>query len=389
MFDLKIMDESKNFTITRESVGFSPLIVTPNLKNINHTIKNCSFRLKECQQFLDLTIPQIKSGIRIDILKAVSIMDVIYISIDSILKVKEDKELKELILDEDTITTFGASELLKISTVKIRKLIDEGYLTVIGTYEFKYGIGNYLKRGEVRKLKFQMSEINEFWKQKTKINRKIGAIKATKSKQEKSQDISNFREEFYQRIENLPHKQSGLIKGCVFGLALNYYINRKLKKNIVDKELLDLRTKFFKKLITIYKDTEYLNIFFVKGNLYIEYCPECIKNFEKTKFRPDNLNFAHKTCKNCKTDEFYYSTILLYIEIFEYTFILNIPYKDLGDWFFKENIFYERLPIEYKHDKEKALIDDVEISSNYLKTFKLYEITNYLNEFVSKSDFAL
>jgi len=384
------MDESKDFTITRESLGFKLLVSKPNLNNLNHTIKNCSLRLRECQKFLDLTIPQIENAIKIDILKAVSIMDIIYISVDSILKVKKNDELKEQILDEDIITTFGASELLKISTVKIRRLIDEGYLTVIDTYEFKYGTGSYLKRGEVRKLETQMNEINEFWNQKAKINRKLGALKATKSRKEKTQDVSHFKDYFYQKIENFPYKQSRLIKSCFFALALNYYINRKLKKNIVDKELLELRTKFFKKFITLYKDTEYLDIFFIKGKLYIEYCPECIENFKKSKYKYDILNFTHqKPCKNCKTDEFYYSMIVLYIEIFEYTFILNISYKDLGDWFFKEEILYENFPIGYKFEKEQALIDDMEITSSYLKTFKLFEITNYLNEFVSKKEFVL
>jgi hypothetical protein len=385
--------EEKFFTTTRESIGLEPIVKRVDQSNTNHKIKNCGLKLRECQKLLELNDEQVRNAIKLNILKSVTISDTLFICIQSALDVKDNILLIEKIYDEDQLTTNIAATLLEISTKNVRRLIDEGYLTVTGTFEFKYGIANLVKRGEVRKLKEQIPEIKEFWKSQARINRQMGAKKAAKTRKTINKDEQSFKDKLFNKFENTPYKQAKLIKACLSLLALNYYIDRKINKNIVDKELIDLRTEALKKLSNLYKDTDYLKIFFVQGDRYIHYCPDCIGEKEQFKnrffnLRSNKLNLLkniNDSCQKCKVDNNYFSVVFFLVRIFEYTFLLNSLHREIKDWFSLETFPHKKIS-SMQLEEDRGLIENININKAQLKSFKLYEIINFLKDFINSKD---
>jgi hypothetical protein len=386
--------EEKFFTITRESIGLEPIVKRVDHTNSNHKIKNCGLRIRECQKFLELTDEQVRNGIKINILKSVTISETLYICIQSAQEVKNDNNLIEKILDEDELTTNIAANILEVSTKNVRRLIEEGYLTVTGTFEFKYGVASLVKRGEVRKLKPQISEIKEFWKSQARINRQLGAKKAAKTRKTIIKEELSFKDKLFSKFDNTPHKQARLIKACLSLLALNYYIERKMNKKIVDKELLDLRTGALKKLIGLYKNSEYLKIFFVQGEKYIHYCPQCLEDKLQYKDRffilnNDKLNLLRDkkqhTCPECQIDQNYFSVVFFLVQVFEYTFLLNCLHREIKEWFSLETIPHKKIS-SMQMDEDRGLIENININKAQLRSFKLYEIISFLKDFINSKD---
>lgn len=384
----------KHFNISRESLGFEPFVKKVDPTNSNHKIKNNSFKIKESQKYLELREDQIKNAIKVGILTAVTISDVLYICINSVLKVEKDSILIEKIIDEDEITTNVAAEMINMSTKNIRRLIDEGYLTVVGTMEFKYGLANLVKRGEVKKLIPHIEEIKDFWKKQAKINRQLGAKKAVETRKTGINHSLTFKDHFLKKIENLPHKQAKLIRACISIVALDYYIERKLHKRIVDQEMIDLKSKSIKKLVEVYKDSEHMNIKYVQGHEpYFYYCDSCLDSIKELRYDL-SISWAEarsffEPCRKCKVDQDYFSMVMINISIFEYNFSLYAKYREVSSWFDRDNYPCE-IPARLPYQSEDHLfIDKQVVALNDIKTFKIFEVVDYLKEFINSKDLGL
>lgn len=385
------MCENNNFNISRESIGLEPFIKKVDQTNANHKIKNNSFKIKESQKFLELREDQIRNGIKMGLLKSVVISDVLYICINSVLNVKNNPDLIEKIIDEDEITTNIAGEILDLTAKNVRRLIDEGYLTVTGTVEFKYGLASLVKRGEVKRLISQIPEIKDFWKSQAKINRQLGAKKAVATRKTGINHNPTFKDHFLKNIENLPHKKSRLIRAAMSVVALNYYISRKLNKNIVDEELIDLKNKAAKKLFELYGDSGYLHTRYIQGfEPYIYYCNKCLNIIKDLK---DELSISwaeaksyFSPCKSCTKDHDYFSAVVTHIHIGQYEFNIYLAYKEISDWFDK-NLYPCEIPTTLNYYKEDHLFIDREyIPLTDVKSFKIFEAVNYLKEFINSKD---
>lgn len=380
-----------DFNISRESIGLEPFIKKVDPINSNHKIKNNSFKIKECQKFLDLKEDQIKNAIKIGLLKAATISDVLYISIDSALYIKDNQQLIDQIIDEDEITTNTAAEILDINTKNVRRLIDEGYLTIVGKFDFKYGTASLVKRGEVKNLISQINEIKEFWKSQAKINRQLGAKKAVATRKTRINLNPTFKDHFLKEIENLPHKKSRLIRAAVCIVALNYYITRKLTKNIVDEELIELKNNASKKLFELYDDSGYMHTRYIQGfEPYVYYCNKCLEQIKELKYDL-SISWAEaksyfQPCHNCKYDDDYFSAVVTHIHIGKYEFNIYLAYKDINTWFDK-NLYPCEIPTTITYFKEDHFFIDREyIPIIDVKTFKIFEVVDYLKEFINSKD---
>ncbi|MBC7474117.1 MAG: hypothetical protein H7263_07470 [Candidatus Sericytochromatia bacterium] len=379
------------FTIFRESLGFEPFIKKADPSNKNHKIKNTSFRIKECQKFLELREDQVKNAINIDLLKTETISGVLYICIYSALKIKDSPELLEKITDEDQLTTNVVGEILELTTKNVRRLIDEGYLTVVATVEFKYGLASLIKRGEVRKLKDQIPEIKDFWKSKTKINRQMGAKKAVATRQNPNYNPMTFKADFFDNAENLPYKDAKLMKACLSLLSLNYYIERKLSKNIVDQELIDLKNKSLEKLTKVSTDITNIKLYYIQGEDYVHFCSSCMESIKELKYNfkiswDEAHTLSYYACKKCRIDKDYFSIIVFFVQIYEYTFILNASYKDIKPWFKPNHLQHTNKGSWLYPEEDKGLIGITPISDEQLKTYKIFEVINHLKEFINSKD---
>lgn len=378
------------FTTARESLGYEPFIKRVNPDNSFHRIKNCSFKIKECQKFLELREEQVKNAIKIELLHSQIIDDTYYICIKSILDVKNNPDLREKIIDEDELTTNIVAEMLDISSKNVRRLIDEGYLKVSGTYEFKYGMASLIKRGEVKRLLPQMEEIKAFWKAQVKINRQMGAKKAAKIRLEGKKEVS-FRDKVFELLENVPYKEAKLIKICFYISALNYYIERKARKNIIDQEMIDLFNNALRKFTEFYEDSEYLKIYFVRSEEeFITYCPKCaemmreLKSELKLSWRELNFYFG-KSCNKCKIDKDYYSLVTFFVRIYNYTFIMNAFYREIKTWFHLNKTTHHKMTSD-SYEPDMALVDEVLTNYEDFKSFKIYEIIDFLKEFINSKE---
>ncbi|MFN8576787.1 MAG: hypothetical protein U0354_08005 [Candidatus Sericytochromatia bacterium] len=379
---------NKSFKTSRESVGLEPFNpILDNNKFIN-SIKNNSFKIKECQSFLNLTEEQVRNAIKLNILKSENIGNVLYICIDSVLKLKDNYLLLEQIFNEDELSFSLVVDILGLTKKNVKRLIDEGYLTVltdkVGNKDFKF-----IKRGEIKRLIPQIEEVKDFWKKQAKINRQLGVKKTLNIRKNNCEHKSNFKESFFKEIENLPYKESRLIKASFYIVVLNYYITRKLNKNIIDNNLIDLKNKSFKKLLDLYHDNDLINTKYIQGvDTYINYCSSCVKNL-KYSSNKDKLDNNNDYCNNCNFDKDYFSTVFINIKIKEYDVNIYISYKDIRDWFDKD-----KYPCEIELNKDSFKEDNFyinkhSISTNEQKNFKIFEVIKYLNEFIDYKDFDL
>lgn len=391
---ITIMCVNNIFNISRESVGLEPFIKKVDPTNSNHQIKNSSLKIKECQKYLEMCEEQIKNAIKIGVLKSVTVSEVLYICINSILEVEKDISLREKIIDEDELTTNIAAEMLGLTTKNVRRLIDEGYLTVVGNLEFKYGLANLVKKGEVKKLIPQIEEIKEFWKKQAKINRQMGAKKAVATRKTGINHSLTFKDHFLKQIENLPYKQSKLIRACISIVALDYYIERKMNKRIIDEEMIDLKDNSIKKLIELYNNSEYVHTVYIQGHEpYYHYCGNClelIKEFRSSMYVPwSDIRGFFRPCKNCNIDIDYYSVVNINVDILNYEFNLYTSYTNISEWFNK-NKYPCEIPQRLNYFKDDHMfIDKLHIPTTEIKSFKIFEAVDYLKEFINSKDLSL
>lgn len=382
------------FNTSRDSIGLEPFIKKVEPTNANHKIKNNSFKIKECQRFLNLSEDQVKNAVKVDILKAVTVSDTLYICINSAMQVKGNFELMEKIIDEDELTTNLVGEILDLSSKHVRRLIDEGYLTVVGTADFKYGTANLIKRGEVKRLVPQIEEIKEFWKKQAKINRQLGAKKAVQTRKTTISNQTTFKDKFLKSIENLPHKESRLIRAAMSIVVLNYYITRKLNKNIIDEELINLKNKAAKKLFELYGESGYVHTRYIQGfEPYVYYCKDCLACIKSLKYDLSISWNEAKTyfspCKKCKIDDDYFSAVVSHIHIFEYDFNIYLAYRDICEWFDKDSYPCE-IPATLSYFKEDhSFLGKEYVHLTDLKSFKIFEVVDYLKEFINSKDLDL
>ncbi len=382
------------FNISRESLGLEPFVKKVDLNNANHTIKNNSLKIKECQQYMKLREDQVKNAIKIGVLKAVTVSGVLYICLNSILQVEKDLSLLEKITDEDDLTTNVAGELLGLTTKNVRRLIDEGYLTVVGTLKFKASLANVIKKGEVRKLIPQVEEIKEFWKKQAKINRQMGAKKAVETRKTGINHNPTFKDHFLKKIENLPYKLSRLIRASISIVALDYCIERKSVKKIVDQELMNLKNSAIKKLFELYENTDYFETLYIKGHEpYVYYCSKCMESINDVRtsiYMPwSDIRMLYQPCRNCTVHNDYYSVVQVNIHVMDYEFNIYTPYMDISDWFEKNN-YDKYIPDFLNYFKpDHMFIENKHVPKTEIKSFKLFEVIDYLKDFVNSKDLSL
>lgn len=163
---------------------------------------------------------------------------------------------------QEEVTLKEASEILQTSIKNIKKLIDEGYLKVEKKLVYKTW-KNLIKKEDLSNLFDHLEEIKVFWKSKAKINRQLGIKKTNEIRLEKFKEYSFFKTDLLTYTENLPHYQARLIRSCFALLALDFYIKRKLKRKIIDKELIDFYNQALLKLVELYQNEESIRFYLI------------------------------------------------------------------------------------------------------------------------------
>lgn len=273
---------------------------------------------------------------------------------------------------QEEVTLKEASEILHTSIRNIKKLIDEGYLKAEKKLVYKTW-KNLIKKEDLTSLFTHIEEIKDFWKSKAKINRQLGIKKTNEIRLEKFIDYSFFKTELLTYTENIPHYQARLIRSCFALLALNYYITRKLKRKIIDKELIDFYNKAFLKLIELYKNEKTIRFYLIDlGKVFTTYCNDCL---EKIKANKKSLI----PCNNCIIDNDYYSILSFSVNILDYQFNISTNYRDIKNYETIKNISLKKLKSD-KIEKMMGKKNQVFIGDNDLKSLKIPEIVSYLEE---------
>lgn len=274
--------------------------------------------------------------------------------------------------EKDEITLKEASEILKTSIRNIKKLIDEGYLKSEKKLVYKTW-KNLIKKDDLSNLSDHLEEIKVFWKSKAKINRQLGIKKTNEIRLEKFKEYSFFKTELLTYTENLPHYQARLIRSCFTLLALDFYIKRKLKRKIIDQELIDFYNKAFLKLIELYQNEESIRFYLIDlGKVFTTYCNSCLEQIKEDKK-------SLIPCSNCLVDKDYYSVLSFNVNILDYQFNISSSYKDIKNYETIKNISLKRLKSD-RIEKMMGKKNQVFIGENDLKTLKIPEIISYLEE---------
>lgn len=365
------MEQEKSFTISRQSIGLEPFIKSENNNNHIYEIKNCSFTLEEAKKYLNFSEEQIKNAVSLEILITAKLDNKYFFCIKSVLKIKNSSKLKSKILAEDNLNESYISKYLDINPRNVKRLVSEGYLTYISNDL------RLIKRHQVDQVKEHLEEIKTFWKAKNKINRQLGAKKASKIREDINKK-SEFRNKLLLAIEKYPFKESNLIKLSFNLVSLSYYIDRKSRRNIIDKELISLFDTSLKDLILKYKNSKYIRIYFLKSNqTFIKYCNSCKEKILRSSF------YSNQLCNNCEIDYDYKSIILVSISVLEYHFNLYISYKKIKE-FLKENDINISLLSPCSKIEDQAFVSSLLVSDEDLNSFKIFQVTEFLNNFIKE-----
>jgi hypothetical protein len=363
------MEEEKSFNISRKILGLEFFDKPFNSNEHIYEIKNCSLNLDECKKYLSFSEQQIKNAIEMNILISLQFGNEHYFCIRSVLKIKNSKSIKEKILSQDNLNEAYIAKYLNLSPRNIKRLISEGYLNYISNEN------KYIKREEVDQVKSQLEEIQNFWKAKNKINRQLGAKKASKIRQEINKK-SNFRELFLKSIESYPYKESKLLQIAFNLIALSYYIDRKSKRNIIDSSLIELFNKSIEHLLLKYKNSKFMRIYFLKSDkTFIKYCNNCKEKILKSPF------YSNQVCNSCEIDYDFKSLVLISISILEYSFNLYVGYKKIKPLLESNNIQIALLSPCSKIE-DQAFISSLTVSDDDINSFKIFQVTEFLEQFL-------
>lgn len=273
---------------------------------------------------------------------------------------------------QEEITLKEASDILQTSIRNIKKLIDEGYLKAEKKLVYKTW-KNLIKKEDLTSLNEHLEEIKVFWKSKTKINRQLGIKKTNEIRLEKFKEYSFFKTDLLTYTENLPHYQSRLIRSCFALLALDFYIKRKLKRKLIDQELIDFYNKAFLKLVELYQNEESIRFYLIDlGKSFTTYCSSCL---EEIKENQKSLI----PCNNCFIDNDYYNILSFSVNILDYQFNISTNYRDIKNYETIKNISLKKLKSD-KIEKMMGKKNQFIIGYNDLKTLKIPEIVSYLEE---------
>ncbi|MFN8673978.1 MAG: hypothetical protein U0457_18095 [Candidatus Sericytochromatia bacterium] len=330
--------------------------------------------ITESASELGFSEEQIFNAIKLGILTTLKIKDKNYIYYDSLLLVKNDLNLQEQILDEDELSFNEIIKILDIKRNDIKKLVEDGYIVPFHKMKGK-SLLNVVKRKQIKFIASQISELKEFWINKSKINKKIGIKKTNNIRLEKLKKENVIIKDLLDNLEKESHYNAILIKTCLSLVSLNFFIQRKLRKNIIDKELLELYKNSFIKLFSFYRDNEFIRFYLLDiGQVNIEYCQNCISKIKK--------EHIYTSCENCYIDHSYYYVLNISINFLNHRFSLNINYKDIRDVHTIKNIPFKVIKVDDIEDNF-AMLNSNYINSDIFNSFKLFEIIDNLKLFAN------
>ena len=325
----------------------------------------------ESAKELNFSEEQILNAIKIKILQVVKIEDKKWILYESIINIKESPILQEKITDEDEVKISEACEILNVTKSSIKKLIEDGYIKTTHKLKGKSWV-NVIKRKEIKSLIPQIEEITNFWKSKTKINRQLGIKRTNDIRLEQINKEAFFINNMLLKTQNEPYYYSNIIKTSFYLLAVNYFIERKLRKKIIDQELINLYNESFIKFISLYSESSYIKIYLIDTNK--KYIKPCITCFNKIKNQGKCTN-----CDECFYDDSYYSILNVIVNISDYTFNLNINYKDIRENQDVKKLIFNKIKLD-KIEKMSVRLNNNYIDDEDLGYFKIYEVINYLKD---------
>lgn len=325
----------------------------------------------ESAKELNFSEEQILNAIKIKILQVVKIEDKKWILYESIINIKESPILQEKITDEDEVKISEACEILNVTKSSIKKLIEDGYIKTTHKLKGKSWV-NVIKRKEIKSLIPQIEEITNFWKSKTKINRQLGIKRTNDIRLEQINKEAFFINNMLLKTQNEPYYYSNIIKTSFYLLAVNYFIERKLRKKIIDQELINLYNESFIKFISLYSESSYIKIYLIDTNK--KYIKPCITCFNKIKNQGKYTN-----CDECFYDDSYYSILNVIVNISDYTFNLNINYKDIRENQDVKKLIFNKIKLD-KIEKMSVRLNNNYIDDEDLGYFKIYEVINYLKD---------
>ena len=128
----------------------------------------------------------------------------------------------------------------------------------------------------------------------------------------------------------------------------------------------------------------------MQGDSYIHYCTECLEHIRDLKNTLRITWYEAKTltgqpCKKCTSDKDYFSAVVFFIQILEYTFVLTALHREIKDWFDLDSVPHKTASQLYL-EEDRGLVGNTPITKSDLKSLKIFEAINYLKDFVNSKD---
>jgi len=102
-----------------------------------------------------------------------------------------------------------------------------------------------------------------------------------------------------------------------------------------------------------------------------------------------DIRMLYQPCRNCTVHNDYYSVVQVNIHVMDYEFNIYTPYMDISDWFEKNN-YDKYIPDFLNYFKpDHMFIENKHVPKTEIKSFKLFEVIDYLKDFVNSKDLSL
>jgi len=271
----------------------------------------------------------------------------------------------------NNLTTADVCRELKITPSDVYRLVSEGYLDVVSTFQFKHGVAPLFNESQVSRVREKIPGIRRRWEQNK------GARKGKAAAQERLKDWRSFhrtrerKERFLKALSFLPERSGRLLHASYYLYHLNHYAKAG------ETYLYDLKEQVLEAMSDCFTSEDGLEIYFIPGPDRIRLCPDCQARARKEK--KTYLEYSQLTggCSCCQRDEGYFSLYEFQVACDEHHFCFHSPAQIARRW-----LKGMEVPVKENSEREGGYPFGRPISAGEAAAVNLAEVVDELKVFL-------
>ena len=125
---------------------------------------------------------------------------------------------------DDFLTPAQVCQVLKVTPNQVRQLIQDGWLEVARTTQYKHGAMELFYQHQVRGLLSDMPKIRRGWE--SLISHRLGARKAAATREANRHlavTLKRRKEQFLESLNELSERTGNTLRVCFYLYHLNHY----------------------------------------------------------------------------------------------------------------------------------------------------------------------